>query len=548
MLGTISANGGLLAAMEPEKKETLRVALSGNYLPLHGVGGDMGMIGFEADLAGLLGRNLGRPVVFVNTRKEFGLGAVEAVAAGKVDIGLNSITVTEERAKQVDFTSPYLVLRARLAGTQARPTQTPRDGERVAVSSERIAELVAGRFPKVEILRLGSDNDAVKDVVEGKAAWAAGESVSLVLTIRGSALALSSTSFGDLPLAIAVRKGGAVQTYENALQAERGNLLALARLWRVGLGPRRQWLYDYFDDELKFLPPWVDEAGDCRVTSRSVNSELHNLYVYSDGVTLERFVRGNAESQTRTNHNDRGLPLSVERRYGKEWGKARTFTYDEEGFLRSMVQNDMDETTFLFEHDSRGLVTRKTLAKCLKRGCSGELFWEYDYDKLRRLTEVKKVDTIRYEECGPGGCWDMGPHEGQHIRFTYNGERLEEIVESGAHDGSTVTTTLIYDRYDRLVAADKYDWPTADHTGPRVIDRWRTIAFERDDMGNVIRAKPKSGNHEDYSYTGEVFSYDGCEQTLNLGINLDFFMKDRHGSRISSTFPHAESVPVKTVK
>src|SRR5688572_17050353 len=56
----------------------LRVAMAGNYLPLHGLRGGI-LVGYEVDLAYALGKELGREVEFLDRAKLGGLTTVEAV-------------------------------------------------------------------------------------------------------------------------------------------------------------------------------------------------------------------------------------------------------------------------------------------------------------------------------------------------------------------------------------------------------------------------------------------------------------------------------------
>ena len=88
---------------ENKDENTLKFATSGDYPPFECV--DRGVLaGFDVDLAHMVGNKLERPVEFEQMPFQV---LVNAVQAEKVDVAIATLTVTDERAKQVDFTNPY---------------------------------------------------------------------------------------------------------------------------------------------------------------------------------------------------------------------------------------------------------------------------------------------------------------------------------------------------------------------------------------------------------------------------------------------------------
>ena len=63
------------------------------------------IVGMEADFAQALGRELGRPVQFVELAWE---DLIDALAADKIDIIMSSMSVTRAREFRVAFSDPYL--------------------------------------------------------------------------------------------------------------------------------------------------------------------------------------------------------------------------------------------------------------------------------------------------------------------------------------------------------------------------------------------------------------------------------------------------------
>jgi ABC-type amino acid transport substrate-binding protein len=82
----------------------LRVGVTSTYPPI--IFRQAGQIaGVEADLARLLGARLGRPVYFAELAWD---QQIDALMAGKTDIIMSGMSVTEARAVRIAFTEPYL--------------------------------------------------------------------------------------------------------------------------------------------------------------------------------------------------------------------------------------------------------------------------------------------------------------------------------------------------------------------------------------------------------------------------------------------------------
>jgi len=62
------------------------------------------IIGFEVDIAGALGRELGRPAVFVQNQWD---GLIPGLLRGNYDLALNGLEITPDREQVIRFTMPY---------------------------------------------------------------------------------------------------------------------------------------------------------------------------------------------------------------------------------------------------------------------------------------------------------------------------------------------------------------------------------------------------------------------------------------------------------
>lgn len=83
----------------------LKVGMDLLYPPFETVNNSNLPTGISVDIANALGEYLGRPTEIVN----IGFGSlIQSVNQGTIDIVIASMSITPERATQVDFTDPYL--------------------------------------------------------------------------------------------------------------------------------------------------------------------------------------------------------------------------------------------------------------------------------------------------------------------------------------------------------------------------------------------------------------------------------------------------------
>jgi polar amino acid transport system substrate-binding protein len=90
-----------------KQRNELRVGLEAGYMPFEMIDKGGEIIGFDIDLARLMARKLGVPLKVVNQSWD---GIIPALLTGKFDVTLGGMTITPERAKQVDFCDPYITI------------------------------------------------------------------------------------------------------------------------------------------------------------------------------------------------------------------------------------------------------------------------------------------------------------------------------------------------------------------------------------------------------------------------------------------------------
>lgn len=101
ILSLVPARVGAGAALEP-----LRVGVTANFPPMIFKEGGK-PVGVEVDFAKAIGEELGRPVNLVEINWE---DQIEALAEGRTDIIMSSMSMTRPRQLRVAFTKPYLAV------------------------------------------------------------------------------------------------------------------------------------------------------------------------------------------------------------------------------------------------------------------------------------------------------------------------------------------------------------------------------------------------------------------------------------------------------
>ena len=127
--------------------------------------------GISVDLARAFGEYLGRPVEIRNIEWT---GLIPALRTGRVDVVISSMTITEERDKQIDFSIPYARAGLTLLANRNSPVNAPADLNSsdvvIAVKSGTTGAIAAQeQFPKAEVRIFDSVSACVLEVSQGKA-------------------------------------------------------------------------------------------------------------------------------------------------------------------------------------------------------------------------------------------------------------------------------------------------------------------------------------------------------------------------------------------
>lgn len=151
----------------------LRVGLEAGYMPFEMRDKRGAIIGFDVDMAKLMARKLGVRLTLVNTQWD---GIIPALLTDKFDVLMSGMTITEERAQQVDFAEPYiivgqtLVLHPALADKIRSVDDLNAPDYVVATKVGTTGDIAAAqRLPRARLAKYETEAEAVLEVRSGRA-------------------------------------------------------------------------------------------------------------------------------------------------------------------------------------------------------------------------------------------------------------------------------------------------------------------------------------------------------------------------------------------
>lgn len=152
-------------------RDKLTVAMELAYPPFEWKDDSGDPSGVSVDFAKAFGESIGKEVEIVNTAWD---GLIPSLKTGKVDFIISSMTITEERQKEVDFSKPYAnALLAVLANKNSGISSIDdlnAQGKKVAVKTGSTGYLYAKEhLDQAEIIALADESACVLEVVQGKA-------------------------------------------------------------------------------------------------------------------------------------------------------------------------------------------------------------------------------------------------------------------------------------------------------------------------------------------------------------------------------------------
>jgi polar amino acid transport system substrate-binding protein len=158
----------LFGCKESEQKESneLHFATAAEYPPFeyseHGI-----LKGFDIDLARMVAKELGKKAVFDNMQFST---VLPSLTSGQADAAISTITITETRKKNFDFSDPYYFdgMVAIFRKTTAINKSSQLSGKKLSAQLGSVMELwLRSHFPNDEITTMDNNNQAIEALSAG---------------------------------------------------------------------------------------------------------------------------------------------------------------------------------------------------------------------------------------------------------------------------------------------------------------------------------------------------------------------------------------------
>jgi polar amino acid transport system substrate-binding protein len=154
-----------------KKDDKLVVAMELAYPPFETKDNAGNPTGVSVDLANAIGEYLGRKVEILDTAWD---GLIPSLQTGKADLVISSMTITDERKEEVNFSDPYAnAYLAVLANKNSDITSVDdlnQPGKKVAVKTGSTGFFYAqNNLENAEIIALADESACVTEVSQGKA-------------------------------------------------------------------------------------------------------------------------------------------------------------------------------------------------------------------------------------------------------------------------------------------------------------------------------------------------------------------------------------------
>ncbi|MEO6919054.1 MAG: cystine ABC transporter substrate-binding protein [Collimonas sp.] len=194
-----------------KSRGTLKVAMEGNYPPFNFKDPKSGeLTGFEVDVAKLLAAKLGVKPEFTTTEWS---GILAGLGAGKYDVILNQVGITEARQKAFDFSQPYTLSTAQLIvrkdEKRSFPTLESLKGYKLGLGQGTNFEQKAKAVPGIDVKTYPGSPEYLADLASGRIDAALNDRLLVGYLLKSSNLPLKAgATFGDIDkIGIPFQKG-----------------------------------------------------------------------------------------------------------------------------------------------------------------------------------------------------------------------------------------------------------------------------------------------------------------------------------------------------
>jgi len=192
--------------------QDLRLGVEPGYAPFEVKTPEGKLAGFDIDLGNELCKRIAANCTWVEGEFD---GLIPSLKAKKIDAILSSMSITEQRQKEIDFTDKLYGTPARLvaaSGSTLLPTAEALKGKQVGVFQGTTAETYfAKNHPNVKLLKFDQYTETYNALLDGRGdAFSTDNTEVLAWAKQNPSFAVGIPSLGDLDtIAPAVQKGNA---------------------------------------------------------------------------------------------------------------------------------------------------------------------------------------------------------------------------------------------------------------------------------------------------------------------------------------------------
>jgi polar amino acid transport system substrate-binding protein len=160
----------LIASMGLAAKPVLRVGTDATYAPFETIDKNGKYVGFDMDFIRLVAAQAGMELKLTNIGWD---GIIPGLMNGNYDCLISAMTITAERKKQINFTTPYFSIRQAIVVKQDNKTaKGPEDltGKTITVQNGTTGDLFASNNIKnVKMKRFDTNAQAVQELLNNNA-------------------------------------------------------------------------------------------------------------------------------------------------------------------------------------------------------------------------------------------------------------------------------------------------------------------------------------------------------------------------------------------
>ena len=197
------ADGGVA-----KRAQKLVMATNAEFPPFESVAEDGSFVGIDIEIMQSICQAAGRELVVENIAFD---SIIPAVTSGKADCGVAGMTITEDRLRNVDFTTPYYTAYQVIVIAKGSAIQGKDDlvGKRIGVQTGTTGDTMAGDIEGVDMNRFSKGAEAIMALVQNKvdAVVIDDKPARAFVAKNADKLVILDTPLSDESYAMAVKKG-----------------------------------------------------------------------------------------------------------------------------------------------------------------------------------------------------------------------------------------------------------------------------------------------------------------------------------------------------